>query len=76
MHASNQYNEVNSNITKAMKEAQERWIIEQCNDIEAGMRTSNSKAAFKTLKLLTKSHKTRLTMIEDKTATYLLKKQL
>ena len=55
-----QYNEVNSNIKNKTKEAKEQWIINQYNDIGAGMGTGNSKAAFDTLKLLTESHQTRL----------------
>ena len=48
------------------KETKEQWIIDQCRDNEAGMKTGNNKAAFDTLKLLTKSHQTRLTVIEEK----------
>ena len=47
--AANQYNEANSNIKKKMREAKEQWTTDQCIDIEAGMRTGNSKVAIDTL---------------------------
>ena len=48
--AANQYKEVNSNIEKTMKEAKDQWIIDQCIDIEVGMRKGNSKVAIDILK--------------------------
>ena len=57
-----------------MKEVKEPWIIDKCDDIEAEMKTGNSKVAFDTLKLLTQSHQTRLTVIEDTSGNLFLKK--
>ena len=35
---SEKYKEVNSNIKRCMKKAQENWIGEQCNEIEENLR--------------------------------------
>ena len=48
-NAANRYIEANSNIKKKTREAKEQWTTDQCIDIEAGMRTGNSKVAIDTL---------------------------
>ena len=42
------YDEVNEEIRRRMKEARENWIADQdrCKEIYSGFRTGNSKAAF------------------------------
>ena len=69
--AAQQYSVVNKDIRKKMKEAKEKWIFDQCDNIEAGMSKGNSKAAFDTLKLLTRPQQPRATIIEDKEGTLL-----
>jgi len=61
-----QYSGTNRDTIRKMKEVKEQWIVDQCTNIEAGMRTGNSKAALSTLKQLTKLHQTKSTMVEDK----------
>ena len=48
-----------------MIKAKEKWISEQCDNIEKGIKESNSKKAFDTLKKLTRKQST-ATVIEDK----------
>ena len=50
-----------------MKEEKERWIGEQCGEIEKGMTQGNNKKAYRTLNLLTKTHQKKTTAAtEDK----------
>ena len=56
---------VNKTIKKRMREAKEKWITEQCENIDAGLRQGNSKAAYATLKTLTKNQQHTATIIED-----------
>ena len=49
-----------------MKEAKEKWISDQCDNIETGMKLNNSKATFDTLTTLTRSQQPKASVIEDK----------
>ena len=40
---SEKYKEVNKNIKRCMKKAEEDWIGEQCSEIEENLRENNSK---------------------------------
>lgn len=51
-----------------MRDAKDHWVCEQCMEIEDGMRRVNSKQTFDSLKMLTKSHQTRSSVIEDDNA--------
>ena len=42
---SEKYKEVNNNIKRCMKKAQENWMGEQCSEIEENLRKYNSKRA-------------------------------
>ena len=48
-----------------MKAAKEGWIKKQCNLIDTNMRKGNSKEAYATLKLLSKTSQPRASVIED-----------
>ena len=53
------YSEVNQEIRrKKMKQAKENFITDGCQEIDTGIRTGHSKAAFDTLKLLTQRQQT------------------
>ena len=52
-------------MRKKIEEAKENWIAEQCNKIEEGMKHGNSKAAYDTLKDLTKTQQNKSPIIED-----------
>ena len=47
---SEKYREVNNNIKRCMKKAREKWIGEQCSEIEENLRKNNSKRAYQLVK--------------------------
>ena len=47
------YKEVNNNIKRCMKKAEENWIGELCSEIEENLRKNNSKRAYQLVKDLT-----------------------
>ena len=47
------YKEVNNNTKRGMKKAKEKWIGEQCSEIEENLRKNNSKRAYQLIKDLT-----------------------
>jgi len=64
--ANNKYRISHREVRKKMREAKEAWIEEQCHSIEVGMAKGNSKAAYDTLKSLTKTTQPKASVIEDK----------
>ena len=60
------YQQANTEVRKGMRKAKEKWVYDQCLDIDIGMANGNLKNAFNTLKLLTKNNQTKSTAIEDK----------
>ena len=50
---SEKYREVNNNIKRCMKKAQENWIGEQCSETEENLRKINSRRAYELVKDLT-----------------------
>ena len=52
-------------MRRKIEEARENWISDQCSKIENGMKHGNSKAAFDTLKDLTKTQQNKSPIIED-----------
>ena len=50
---SDKYEEVNNNIKRCMKKAKEKWIGEQCGEIEENLRKNDSKRAYQLVKDLT-----------------------
>ena len=61
-----EYSKANKHVRKKIEEAKENWISDQCCKIEEGMKHGNSKAAFDTLKTLTKTQENKSPIIEDK----------
>ena len=53
-------------VRKGIEKAKVDWITEQCSMVEEGMKRGNSKAAFDTLKNLTKTQQNKSPIIEDK----------
>ena len=47
-----------------MNQAEENWTTDRCQEIDSGISTGNSKAAFNTLKLLTQRQQTKTRLIE------------
>ena len=60
------YQKANREVRTKMRAAKEEWIEEQCDNIEKGMETGNSKQAYSTLKALTKTSQPRANVIDDK----------
>ena len=50
---SEKYKEVNKNIKRCTKKAQENWIGEQCSEIEKNLRKNKNKRAYQLVKDLT-----------------------
>ena len=50
---SEKYNEVNNNIKRCTKKAEENLTGEQCGEIEENLRKNNSKRAYQLVKDLT-----------------------
>ena len=59
-----EYRKVNKQINKGMKEAKQKWIDDQCEEIEYSIATNNTKKAFKLVKTLTKPQQSKVTNIQ------------
>ena len=60
------YTEINKKIRNEMKEAKQKWIEEQCEEIENSLANNNSKKAFQFVKDLTKQKHSKVCTIQDK----------
>ena len=58
--------EVNNNIKRCMKKAKEKWIGEQCSEIEENLRKNNSKRAYQLVKDLTTVKQEKATAVQDR----------
>ena len=61
-----EYRKVNKQIKKEKKEAKQKWIDDQCEDIEHSIATNNTKKAFQVVKILTKQQQSKVNNIQDK----------
>ena len=59
------YKEVNNNIKKCMKKAEENWIGERCSEIEENLKKNNSKRAYQLVKDLTTVKQGKATTVQD-----------
>ena len=66
-----QYRAVNQQIKKGMKKAKEKWIQNQCQNIDDCLKKNNSKTAYKLVQDLTGTKQERTTIIQDKGGTCL-----
>ncbi|GFO24903.1 RNA-directed DNA polymerase from mobile element jockey-like [Plakobranchus ocellatus] len=62
----NQYRKTNVKVKRSIKEATEKWIEDQCEDIENSLKHNNSKKAYRIVKELTDTKQARTTTIESK----------
>ena len=62
---SDRYKEVTNAIKRCMKKAKEKWIGEQCTEIEENPRKNNSKRAYKLVKDLTTVKQGKATTVQD-----------
>ena len=56
---------MNREVRKKIRAVEEKWIEEQCKNVEKGMMTGNSKEAYNTLKTLTRTQQHKSAVIED-----------
>ena len=68
------YQQANAKVRKKMTEAKEAWVDEQCHKIDSGIQIGDSKAAYNTLKVLTKHKLPKVNHIEDNVGTLLTNK--
>jgi hypothetical protein len=61
-----QYRETNLKVKRSIKETSEKWIENQCKDIENSLEHNNNKKSYKIVKDLTGTKQTRATTIEGK----------
>ena len=70
-----QYREINNKIRKAIKQAKENWIEEQCEEIDINLTKNNTNRAYQVVKDLTTTKKGRASTIQDKTGKSLTEDQ-
>ena len=70
-----QYRDINNKIRKAIKQAKENWIEEQCEEIDINLTKNNSKRAYQIVKDLTTTKKGRASTIQDKSGKSLTEDQ-
>ena len=61
-----QYREINNKIRKAIKQAKENWIEEQCEEIDTNLTENNTKRAYQIVKYLTTTKEGKASTIKDK----------
>ncbi|GFO20374.1 RNA-directed DNA polymerase from mobile element jockey-like [Plakobranchus ocellatus] len=61
-----QYRETNLKVKRSIKEATEKWIEDQCENIENSLKHNNSNKAYKIVKDLTDTKQARATTIKSK----------
>ncbi|XP_068671034.1 uncharacterized protein [Montipora foliosa] len=64
--AKKEHSKINKLVKKEMVKAKEKWIQEQCEDIETNLMKNNSKKAYDTVKTLTKPKQSKVNTIKDK----------
>ncbi|GFO32089.1 hypothetical protein PoB_005859400 [Plakobranchus ocellatus] len=61
-----QYRETNLKVKRSIKEATEKWIEDQCEDIENSLKHNNCNKAHKIVQELTDTKQASATKIESK----------
>lgn len=67
--------EINRNIRKEMKSAKQKWVEEQCKEVEDNMSRNNTKKVYDKIKDLTREKKSTVTIIADKEGNILTEEQ-
>ena len=57
---------MNNDIKRCMKKAKEKWIGEQCSEIEESLRKNNSKRAYQQVKYLTTVKQGKATTVQGR----------
>ena len=71
---SEKHKEVNNNLKRCMKKAEENLIGEQCSVIEENLRKNNSKRAYQLMKDLTTVKQRKATTVQDRSGKCLTEK--
>ena len=66
------YRKLNREIRKKMKAAKEQWTEGQCENIEKGIVSGNSKEDYNILKALTKTQQHNLAVVDDSSGNVLM----
>ena len=61
-----EYRKLNKQIKEGMKEAKQKWVDDQCKEIQHSIATINTKKAFQLLKNVTKQQQGTFKDIQDK----------
>ena len=72
--AKKDYSSMNKTVKKEMIKAKEKWVQEQCEDIESNLTRNNSKKAYETIKTLTKAKLNKVNTIKDKDGETIMEK--
>ena len=59
-----EYQKANAEVRKAMKKAKENWVCKQYTYIGQGIKSGNSKRAYNTLKILTRTSQPKSTFFD------------
>ena len=70
-----QYRDINKKIRKAIKQAKENWIEEQCEEIGINLTKNKTKRTYQIVKDLTTTKKGRASTIQDKSGKSLTEDQ-
>ena len=62
-------------VKKSAKRDKEEWIQGKCNDIEKGLQVGNHRQAYSLMKMLTKKHTPKLTVVRDQDGMLLQSKE-
>merc|ERR1712237_234324 len=65
-HAKAEYSKINKKIKKSTNTAKEKWVQQQCENIESDLATNNTKKAYETVKALPTKSQHKVSTIKDK----------
>ena len=72
--ARKEYSKVKKQVKKEMLKAKEKWISDQCEEIEQSLKLNNSKKAYDTVKNLTKPKQAKVSSVKDKNGEIIVEK--
>ena len=75
MDHTRRYKELCNMVKKSAKRDKEEWIQGKCNDIEQGLQVGNHRQAYSLMKMLTKKHTQKLTVVRDQDGILLQSKE-
>ncbi|CAF4444579.1 unnamed protein product, partial [Didymodactylos carnosus] len=70
-----QYKDMCKKVKKSARQDKEHWIAEQCDEVERGLKTGNTRQAYDLIKMLGRKFVPRLNVIRNKEGTILQSKE-